>query len=143
MTEIDSFDNLEEYDGIFVKLENNVPCLVKGRGSLLLNGRIIFDDSYWVKGLKYNFLSVAQLNNTCHWLEFQNRKVKIFYEEGKWIGTREKTRGNLFYLDPTTNAYLFAKFEHIWLWHKILFHANFNNMVKVSRNNKVRFTKFS
>lgn len=56
----------EKYDSGFVKLGNDVPCPVKGRGSLILNEKIRCDDGYWVQGLKYNLWSVAQLNNTGH-----------------------------------------------------------------------------
>ena len=50
--DISKFDKLEEYDGGIVKLGNDVPCLVKGRGSLILTNKIKCDDSYWVQGLK-------------------------------------------------------------------------------------------
>ena len=41
-------DRLEEYDGRFVKLGNDVPCPVKGRCSLTLNDKIKCDDAYLV-----------------------------------------------------------------------------------------------
>lgn len=56
------FDKFEECDGGSIKLGNDVPCLVKGRGSLTLNDKITCDDAYWVQGLKYNLLSISQLN---------------------------------------------------------------------------------
>ena len=66
---INKFDKLEEYDGGFVKVGNDFPCLVKGRCSLMLNGEIISNGSYWTQGIKYNLLSVSQLNNIGHQLE--------------------------------------------------------------------------
>ena len=43
---------------------------MKGRGTLMLNDKIRLDDVYWVEGLKYKLLSIAQLNNTGQNLEF-------------------------------------------------------------------------
>ena len=43
---------------------------MKGRVTLILNDKIRFDDAYWVQGLNYNLLSIAQLNNTSQKLEF-------------------------------------------------------------------------
>ena len=57
--DISKFDKLEEYNSGTIKLGNDVPCLVKGGGSLMLNDKIKCDDAYWVQGLKYNMLSVV------------------------------------------------------------------------------------
>ena len=65
----------------------------------------------------YNLLNVAELNNTGHKLEFHNRKVKIYDDDRNMVGTREQTKGNLFYLDPIVDICLFAKVEDVWLWH--------------------------
>lgn len=83
-------------------------------------------------------MSVVQLNNTDHKLEFQNRKENIYDNDGNFIGTREQTRGNLLYLDPTINTCLFYRIEDVFLWHKRLCHINFKNIVKVSRRKRVR-----
>ena len=64
------FDKLEEDDGGTIKQRNCVPCPMKGRGTLMINDKIRFDDAYWVQGLKYKLLSIAQLNNTGQNLEF-------------------------------------------------------------------------
>lgn len=85
-SDIDKFKNLEKYDGGFVRFGNDAPCSIKGRGSIVLNEKMRCDDGYWVKGLNYNLLSVSQLNNTGHRLEFQNRKVQIYGTNGDLIG---------------------------------------------------------
>lgn len=64
--------------------------------------------------------------------------MKIFDVDRKLIGIDEQTRGNLFYLDPIISTCLFYKVEYVWLWHKRLYHVDFDNMVKVSRKKKVR-----
>lgn len=110
---------------------------MKGRESLILNDKINCDDPYWLQGLEYNLLSVAQLSNTSHGLEFLNAKIIIYDVDEKFIRTGEQRRGNLLYLDPTISAFLFAKFEDVCLWHKRIFHVKFDNMIKSSIKNKV------
>ena len=98
LSKFDKFEGMD--DGRTIKLGDDVPCLVKGKGSLMLNEKIKCDNVYEVQGLKYIILSVAQLNNSSHKLEFWNRKFKIFDDEGNLIGIGMQTLGNLFYLDP-------------------------------------------
>ena len=51
-SDLNKFDKFEETnDGGTIQLGNDVPCVVKGKGSLMLNDKIICDDSYWVQGL--------------------------------------------------------------------------------------------
>ena len=79
------------------------------------------------------------MNNTSHKLEFHIKKENINNaNDGNLIDTREKTRGNIFYLYPTIDTYLFKKVEDVWLWHKRLCHVNFGNMVENNRKKRLR-----
>jgi hypothetical protein len=98
-----------------------------------LNDKIIFDHAYWVYGLKYNLLSVAQLVILGYQLEFQNRKTKIYDATGELIGSGDQIRGNLFYLDLSEDTCLLAQFKDIWLCNKRLYHVNFDNLVSISK----------
>lgn len=64
------FLSMEDYDGGLVRFDNDAPCAVKGKGSIALNDKTICEDVYWVEGLKYSLLSVAQLNNKDFRLDF-------------------------------------------------------------------------
>ena len=59
----------------------------------------ICDNAYWVDGLKYNLLSVAQLISYGYRVECKNRKENIYDAIGELSGRGEKKRGNSFYLD--------------------------------------------
>ncbi|GLJ07185.1 hypothetical protein SUGI_0060740 [Cryptomeria japonica] len=61
---------LEDYDGGYVRFGNDAPYPVRGKGSITLLDIAKCNDVYWVEGLKYNLLSVAQLNNTGYRIEF-------------------------------------------------------------------------
>ena len=53
------FKTFEPYDGNTVKFGNDAPCLVKGKGSVILIDKITCDHTYYVEGLNYNLLSVS------------------------------------------------------------------------------------
>ena len=53
------FSSLTYYDGSSVRFGNDVPCLIKGKGSIKLTDKISFDNAYYVEGLNHNLLSVS------------------------------------------------------------------------------------
>ena len=53
------FEHFEDYDGGSVRFGNNECCYIKRRGRISLTKEIVYDNAYWVDGLKYNLLSVA------------------------------------------------------------------------------------
>ena len=88
-----------QYDGNSVRFGNDVPCLIKGKGSIKLTKNISCDNAYYVEGLNYNLLSVSQLGNVGCKEEFGKKIVKIYDIDGNLIGKGDQTRSNLFYLD--------------------------------------------
>ena len=69
------FKIFEYYDGNNVKFENDAPCPVKGKGSIVLIDKITCENTYFVEGLNYNFLSVAQLNRSGYKVEFNQKRL--------------------------------------------------------------------
>ena len=57
------FQILEFTKGSCVNFCNDAQCIAKGKGSIRLTDKIKCDNAYWVEGLRYNLLSVAQLNS--------------------------------------------------------------------------------
>ena len=55
------FSTFETYDGNNVKFGNDAPFPIKEKGSIILIDTITCDNTYFVEGLNYNLLSVAQL----------------------------------------------------------------------------------
>lgn len=132
------FLSLKEFDGRVVRFGNDSPCMVKGKGTISLNGKSSADDVYWVDGLKHNILSVAQLNGKGYPLEFKNGMYKIYWSQGELIATDKQTKANLFHLNPKVSNYLITKVDDSWLWHRRFCHINFDNIVKVSKSKTVR-----
>ncbi|GLJ31301.1 hypothetical protein SUGI_0627870 [Cryptomeria japonica] len=104
--EVDDEDNLIELEALLakwfprgtgkyrgvVRFGNDSPCMVKGKGTISLNGKRSADDVYWVEGLKNNILSVAQLNDKGYLLEFKNGMCKIYGGKGELIATNKHTK---------------------------------------------------
>ena len=112
------FITLTSYDGNSVRFGNDAPCLIKGKGSILLIDKISCDNAYYVEGLNFNLLSVSQLKNLGCKVELENKSAKIYDTNGNLIGKGDQTRSNLFYLDIEDATCLIAKFDDVWLWHK-------------------------
>ena len=109
------FDDIGPYKGTCIKFSNDVPCLVKAKGSIQLTNKINYENVYWVERLNYNQLSVSQFNKLGYNVEFHHRKAKIFDGDGKPIRSGDQTKGNLFYLDLPDETCVFAQHEDIWL----------------------------
>ena len=79
-------------------------------------------DNLWTKDTNYNLVTTRVIKN----------------KQGKLLGSRTRTRGNVFKLNSTEITFLVAKINNNWLWHRIFCHINFNDIVKASRTFVVR-----
>lgn len=71
------FLNFQEYNGGLVRFGDDKACLIKGKGTISLDGKHNTDNVYYVEGLKHNNLSFRQLVEKGFQLQFKNRKCKI------------------------------------------------------------------
>ena len=51
----DKFLGIAPNNGGCVKFGNDIPCVVKGKGTIQLTDKIKCENVYWVEGLNYNF----------------------------------------------------------------------------------------
>ena len=105
------FEHFEDYDGGNVRIGNNEPCCIKGKGQISLTKELVCDIAYWVEGLKHNLLRVAQLINIGFKVEFMHDKERLLDGKGKLIGSSKQTKGNLFYLDLGDLSCLISQVE--------------------------------
>ena len=63
-TDKNKLKTFESFDGNSVKFGNDSPCPVKGKGFVVLTDKIICEKTYFIEGMNYNFLSLAQLNRS-------------------------------------------------------------------------------
>ena len=81
---------------------------------------------------------MSLLNRSRCKVEFNQKRALIYDAKGKLIVSGDQTRGNLFYLDASSEACLIVRFDYVWLWHNILCHVNFDNLVSISKMRKLR-----
>ena len=76
---------------------------------------MIYEKVFFVEGLNYNFLSVAQLNKSRYKVEFNQKNALIYNSKGELSGSGEKTKGNLFYLDESIKTCVMVKHALIYV----------------------------
>lgn len=71
-------------------------------------------------------------------LQFKNGKCKILsiFEIEIALGTN--TKGNIFHLNVGRKIFLIAQVDEIWLWHRMMYHVNFDYMIKIIYTQVVR-----
>ena len=85
---------------------------------------------------------MAQLISLGYRVDFQNKKEKVYHDIGELTGSGKKIRGNLFYLGPYEDTFLFTQCEDVWLWNKRICHVNFDNLIGINKMKRVkRITK--
>lgn len=109
----EKFKDIDSYTRGCVKFGNDIPCVIKGKGTIQLTNKITCENVYQVEGINYNLLSISQLNKLGYIFEFHKRKAKIHDDYGKIMGTSDKTRGNLYYLDILKVTCMFAQQEDV------------------------------
>ncbi|XP_059073266.1 uncharacterized protein LOC131874064 [Cryptomeria japonica] len=138
------FLHFENFDGGFVRFGDNSGAFVRGKGTLLLNDDTPIHDVYFVEGLKHNLLSVSQICDSGYNVSFSSQGCAIKNKSGKIVATGLRTIGNVYNLLDSTDyennvgMCLMGQVEENWLWHKRLGHVNFDNLVRISKNQNVR-----
>ena len=67
-----------------------------------------------------------------------NGKAKLLDGKGNPVRTSNQTKRNLLYLNLTESSCFLAQVEESCLWQKKLCHLNFDNLVNISKNKRVR-----
>lgn len=139
----DKFLHLEDYDGGFVKFGDNSGIHIRGKGTLLLSDDTTVHDVYYVEGLKHNLLNVSQICDSGYNVSFNSQGCAIKSSSRKTVTTRLRTIGNIYNLLDSIESKniegmcLMGQVEENWLWHKCLGHVNFDNLVRISKNQNV------
>ena len=126
------------HSGGFVTFGNDSNGIIKGYGAIT-NGNFTIRKVAFVEGLKHNLISVGQLCDTGHRVEFDSKHSYILSEDRSKCYATSKKRGTMFPLDislmigkPQLCLLSRAMTEVSWLWHRKLAHLNFryiNNLV--------------
>ena len=92
-----------------------------------------------VEDMEHNLLSVSQTCDKGRYMIFDSNGCQIRdVKTDKLIGSATINSSNVYILDEKKNECYLSNENESWLWHKRLGHINFDNLIKVSKNEAVR-----
>jgi hypothetical protein len=112
-----------------------------GKGTIRIENKNTKAENFLlVEDMKHNLLSVSQMCDQGHKVSFDSQKYEIRKEgSGKLIATATRTSSNIYVLSEIGNEKCcLGKEDEGWLWHKIMGHIHFDNLVKVSKREAIR-----
>jgi hypothetical protein len=130
----------KERDGS-VSFGNDDSTKIIGKGTVRIGKKNTkAENVLLVEDMKHNLLNVIQMCDQVHKVTLYSQKCKIRKEgSGKLIATIVRTSSNIYVLSEIGNEKCcLGKEDESWLWHKIMGHIHFDNLVKVSKREAVR-----
>lgn len=118
--------------------------LIKGKGTILLDDDTPLHDAYYLEGLTHNIPSVSQICDNSFKVRFTTQGCEISKKSGKTIAVGLRTKGNIYNLHEITNSSkdghfcFMSQVEESKLWHKRVGHINYDNIVKIIKNQNVK-----
>jgi hypothetical protein len=130
----------KERDGS-VSFKNDDSTKIIGKGIVIIgNKNTKAENVILVEDMKHNILSVSKMCDQFHKVTFDSQKCKIRKEgSGKLIAIAARTSSNIYVLSEIGNEKCcLGKEAESWIWHKIMGHIHFDNLVKVKKREVVR-----
>jgi hypothetical protein len=93
-----------------------------------------------VEDMKHNLLSVSQMCDQGRKVTFNSKKCEIRKEGSeKLVAIAARTSSNVYVLSEIGNEKCcIGKEDESWLWHRIMGHIHFDNLVKVNKREAIR-----
>ncbi|RVW72552.1 hypothetical protein CK203_061227 [Vitis vinifera] len=114
---------------------------VKDRGGIVTLGWPKLDEVLYVEGLKENLISISQMCEKDHKLNFHQDLYKVINKKGKVVIIGHRTLDNCYATNSifrTPLMYSRAKPDSTKLWHKRLGHINYRDLVHLVNTERVR-----
>ena len=112
--------------------------VIRGIGTVNILGLPVFEDVWYVDGLKENLLSISQICDNGLNILFTKYECEILDGGGDWMCVGVKTVDNCYGLTPSiSNKCFIAKIDQVDLWHQRLGHASHKQLEKISKYDAV------
>ena len=99
--------------------------VIKGIGTVDILGLLVFEDVWYIDGLKANLLSISQICDNGLNVLFTKYECEILDGGGDYMCVGVRTANNCYGLTPSiSNKCFSAKIDQVDLWHQRLGHAN-------------------
>ena len=117
-----------------VTLGDGSKSVIRGIGIVDILGLPIFEDVWYVDGLKANLLSISQICDNGLNVLFTKYECKILDGGGDCMCIGVRTADNCYGITPSiSNRCFSAKNNQVELWHQWLGHANHKKLEKISK----------
>ena len=108
--------------------------MIRGIGTTDIPGLPVFEDVWYVDGLKANLLSISQICDNGLNVLFTKYECEIFDGGGDCMCLGIRTTDNCYGLTPSiSNKCFSAKIDQVNLWHQRLGHASHKQLEKISK----------
>ena len=128
------FKNLFEEKIETVTFGDRSKSVIRGIGIVDILGLLVFEDGWYVDGLKANLLSISQICDNGLNVLFTKYECEIPDGRGDCMCVGVRSADNCFGLTPSiSNKCFSAKTDQIDLWHQRLGHASHKQLEKISK----------
>ena len=108
--------------------------VIRGIGNVDIPGLLVFEDVWYVDGLKANLLSISQICDNGLNVLFTKYECEILDGGGNCICIGVKTTDNCYGITPSiNNKYFSVKINQVDLWHQQLGHTSHKLLEKISK----------
>ena len=108
--------------------------VIRGIGTVDIPGLQVFEDVWYVDGLKANLLSIGQIYDNRLNVFFTKYECEILDGGGDCMCVGVRTTDNCYGLTPSiSNKCFSAKIDQVDLWHQRLGHASHKQLEKISK----------
>ena len=108
--------------------------VIRGIGTVDIPGLPVFEDVWYVDGLKANLLSISQICDNGLNVLFTKYECAILDSGGDCMCVGVRTADNCYGLTPSiSNKCFSAKIDQVDLWHQRLGHASHKQLEKISK----------
>ena len=105
--------------------------VIRGIGTVNILGLPVFEDVWYVDGLKENLLSISRICDNGLNVLFTKYECVILDGGGDWMYVGVRTVDNCYGLTPSiSNKCFIAKIDQVDLWHQRLGHASHKQLEK-------------
>jgi hypothetical protein len=135
------FLTLDKTKGGNVMFGNDNSAKIIGKGTICLGSEKAKEKNVLlIEDMKHNLLSVSQICDQGHTLDFDSQKCEIRSEKyGRLVATTLRTPNNIYILDEVKGEKCcMGQIDQSWLWHRRMGHINFDNLVKINKKKVVR-----
>ena len=122
-----SLTSFENYDGEVITFGDGSLAWVKCKGSIVITGCPKLDGVLYVEGLKADLLSISQMCDKDHKVNFYQELCEVVNKDRKVVIIGHRIVDNYYAIKPNSKTPLMcnkAKLDPAELWHRRLGHIN-------------------